>query len=159
MGSLYCILGAQEKIFISSIKFRLLLLATLSVPMATLTPFSKSRGTLHTPLANFRLLTGLQATVTPLFLNMSISSSVTQTQWAAVVGVSKSPNSSRYAAGVFPLLSIHPSCSNTVSDRWRCILAPISFVYSAKALPVPGSEVYSPWRLISTRILPLPAPW
>ena len=79
------------KVFISSKKFRLLLLATLSVPSATgISRFSISV-TLQIPLASFKLLTGLDATVTPFSFRISKSSPSHHTQCAAIVGTSKMP--------------------------------------------------------------------
>ncbi len=95
-GSRYIIFEAIANTFISSKKFRLLLLATLSVPIATLMPRRRSSGTLQTPLASFMLLTGFDATVTFFSFNMSKSSPSIQTQCAAVAGKSSAPRLAKY---------------------------------------------------------------
>ena len=80
LGSLKCTLGAMANSFISSMKLRLLLLAVLSVPIATFILLFRSFGMLHTPLANFKLLAGFEATVTFLSLRISKSFPSIQTQ-------------------------------------------------------------------------------
>ena len=131
-------------VLISSNILRLLLLAELSVPIATFIPWFRMLVTSHIPLASFRLLTGFVATVTPFSFNISKSSPSIQTQCAAVALTSKIPQSARYFTGVRPsCLSLHSSCSLFVSDTCTCILRPACFAISASFVAVSSFDVYS----------------
>ena len=75
--------------------FRLLLLATLSVPSATRTPCFRAAASGSTPLASLRLDLGQVATVTPFSASSAKSSSCAHTQCAAMAGISNRPQSAR----------------------------------------------------------------
>ena len=85
--------------------FRQLLLAAPSVPRQTLTPASSIFAMGAKPFPSFILLAGLVTTLTFFRFRISISSSVTCTQWAAIAGTSKIPHFSASAIGVQPYFS------------------------------------------------------
>ena len=100
----------------------LLLLAEPSVPKPTTIPLASISGTGAIPLANFKLDCGLWATRTDFSFIISISSSVTCTQWAAKQPKSNKPKSFICAIGVLPVAFITFSTSPFVSLKciWTC---------------------------------------
>ena len=141
---------------VSSSMSRLLLLAAPSVPMPTRMPRSRQRAMLAMPDPSLRLLEGQCATVTPLSAKMSRSDSSTQTQCAAVVGLSNRPQSARKAAGVLPpRRALHSSCSLRVSEMCTCMRMPFPAHHSASSRTARSSRVvYSACRLASATSLP-----
>ena len=99
----------------------LLLEETPSVPRAMFTPAFFMAGIQATPEPSFRLDTGLCTQLTPLAAMPAQSSSVVQTQWAAMARVFQTPNLSRIPKGVRPQRSWQASCSCWVSERWTCM--------------------------------------
>ena len=83
--------GRRAANFISSNISVLLLEDTPSVPRATLTPAFPMAGTQATPEPSFRLDTGLWAQEMPFSAMTAQSSSVVQTQWAAMARFSQTP--------------------------------------------------------------------
>ena len=77
--------------FISSNRSVLLLEDTPSVPRAMFTPACFMAGIQATPEPSFRLETGLWTQETPFRAMAAQSSSVVQTQWAAMARVSHTP--------------------------------------------------------------------
>ena len=107
--------------FISSNMSWLLLEDTPSVPRAMFTPARFMAGIQATPEPSFRLDTGLWMQETPFSAMRAQSSSVVQTQWAAMARVSQTPYRSRICKGVLPQRSLQASCSDWVSETWTCI--------------------------------------
>ena len=135
--------AARDITFISSKKFRLLLLLTPSVPSVTRIPRAFIAARSAMPDANFILLIGFVATETRFSARMARSSSSSHTQCAAVVGTSNSPKSRKYAVGVLPYFSLQLSCSALVSERWMCMCVPCAAASSVIAFTIAGLEVYS----------------
>ena len=125
--------------------FRLLFDAWLSVPMATFTPFASIFATGAMPLASFRLLLGLWRTLTPFCAMMSMSSSVTWTQWAAAVGMSKKPMSARCFTGVQPCCAMQSATSLRDSDRCMWKPCPVSCAFSIRNRRRSSPQVYMAW--------------
>ena len=137
-----------------------LLLATPSVPRATLTPSSSMRGTGAKPLASFMLLAGLQATVAPRRASTCRSSSSHHTQWAARTGESNTPHFSKKRAGVRPpWRCLHSSCSRLVSERCTWTIAPRSRAMRATSRQTGSLLVYSAWMHMSALMRPSAAPF